>query len=66
MSFVATGSVFPLSLKNYDDLRSDSWAPRLLIVVLLPTEEEEWLVHSEDELRMRHCGYWLSLAGDAG
>jgi|SRR5688572_2369307 hypothetical protein len=55
--------VFPLSRKNYDDLRADVRVPRLLIVVVLPASEEEWLVHSEEELRLRHCGYWLSLAG---
>ena len=59
----ADNLVFPLPLKNYDDLRADTWAPRLLIVVLLPTNVEEWLVHSEDELRLRHCGYWFSLKG---
>lgn len=54
---------FPLPRKNYDDLRADVRVPRLLIVVLLPASEEEWLVQSEEELRLRRCGYWLSLAG---
>jgi hypothetical protein len=57
----ADALVFPLSIKNYNDLRLVTRTPRLLIVVLLPTNEKDWLVHSEDELRMRHCGYWLSL-----
>ena len=63
--------VFPLPRKNYDDLRADVRVPRLLIVVVLPASEEEWLIHSEEEwlihseeeLRLRRCGYWLSLAG---
>jgi hypothetical protein len=54
---------FRLSVKNYDDLRIDAITPRLLIVVFLPAKEADWLVQSEDELRIRHCGYWLSLAG---
>ena len=54
---------FPLPVKNYNDLRADVFGPRLLIVVFLPADEAEWLAHSEDELRMRHCGYWVSLAG---
>lgn len=54
---------FPLPVKNYNDLRADVFGPRLLIVVFLPADEAEWLAHSEDELRMRHCGYWISLAG---
>ena len=54
---------FPLSIKNYEDLRREVRVPRLLIVVLLPPRQEDWLVHSEEELRLRHCAYWLSLAG---
>ncbi len=53
---------FRLRVKNYNDLRIDAILPRLLIVVLLPANIEDWLAHSEDELRMRCCGYWLSLA----
>jgi hypothetical protein len=54
---------FPLPVKNYNDLRADVFGPRLLIVVFLPTDDAEWLVHSEAELRMRRCGYWVSLRG---
>ena len=54
---------YPLPLKNYDDLRADTIVPRLLIVVVLPRQEANWLRHSERELRLRRCGYWLSLAG---
>jgi hypothetical protein len=52
---------FPLPRKNYDDLRADVIIPRLLIVVVLPAEETDWLAHSEEEMILRHCGYWLSL-----
>jgi len=54
---------YPLSRKNYDDLRADVIIPRILIVVVLPDDEADWLAHSEEELRLRRCGYWLSLAG---
>ena len=54
---------FPLKLKNYDDLRAETVNPRILIVVLLPDHEQDWMSHSEDELIMRRCGYWLSLSG---
>jgi hypothetical protein len=54
---------YPLSRKNYDDLRIETLTPRLLFVVLLPDDETAWLSHSEDELTLRHCGYWLSLRG---
>lgn len=54
---------FPLSIKNYDDLRADVIVPRLLIVVLMPEQQDDWLHHSEEQLCLRHCGYWLSLSG---
>jgi len=55
---------FRLELKNYDELRTtDLLVPRVLIVVLVPDELANWLEHSEDELAMRRCGYWLSLRG---
>ena len=37
--------------------------PRILIVVLLPDNLDEWVQQSEQELCMRYCGYWLSLRG---
>jgi hypothetical protein len=54
---------FRLPIKNYDDLRADLLWPRVLIVVVLPVDDAEWLVHSEEDLRIRRCGYWLSLRG---
>ena len=55
---------FALPLKNYDDLRRDVMIPRLLILVVLPEHEDDWLTHTEDEMILRHGGYWHSLAGD--
>lgn len=55
---------FPLPLKNYEDLRAEVITPRLFVVVVLPDRESDWLAHSEEELRLRRCGYWLSLAGE--
>lgn len=53
-----------LSLKNYDDLRSiDLLVPRILVVVLVPDTLDDWLGHSEEELALRRCGYWVSLRG---
>jgi hypothetical protein len=55
---------FPLKIKNYDDLRAENYqVPRILIVVAVPQDIKEWLLHSEEELAMRHCGYWVSLRG---
>jgi hypothetical protein len=55
---------YPLKIKNYDDLRTQELlVPRILVVVLVPRDTMEWLRHSEDELALRHCGYWVSLRG---
>jgi hypothetical protein len=57
---------YPLKLKNYEDLRpTDLCVPRILIVVTVPNDLADWLNHSEQELAMRKCGYWVSLRGMA-
>ena len=53
---------FPLPIRDYDNLRT-AVTPFILIVVLLPEDETEWLAQSHDELCLRYCAYWLSLAG---
>lgn len=55
---------YPLSIKNYNDLRVENiQTPRILAIVIVPDILEQWLAHSEQELCLRHCGYWLSLRG---
>lgn len=53
-----------IKLKNYDDLRDATvLVPRILVVVLVPDQITDWLGHSEAELAIRRCGYWVSLRG---
>jgi Domain of unknown function (DUF4365) len=55
---------FPLPIKNYDELRAVNFmVPRILVVVVIPNEVALWVEHSEQELLLRHCGYWFSLRG---
>lgn len=55
---------FPLSIKNYNDLRdANVLVPRILIVMTVPTDIKDWAIHSESEMVIRHCGYWASLRG---
>jgi hypothetical protein len=55
---------YPLKLKNYDDLILNNYAtPRILVVVIVPENLQNWLKQTEEELCLRHCGYWLSLRG---
>lgn len=52
---------FPLSLKNYNDLKNDRLVPTILVVLFLPQNVDEWLVHNEEMLIARKCAYWISL-----
>ena len=54
---------YALPVKNYDDLRADVVTPRLLVVVCVPHEIEDWTQQTEEQLCLRRCAYWLSLAG---
>ena len=59
-----THVAYPLKLKNYEELRpTNLLVPRILIVVTVPDVLADWLSHSEPELAMRKCGYWVSLRG---
>jgi hypothetical protein len=56
--------VYRLKLKNYDDLRlDDPIVPRILVVLLVPGDESQWLGQTEEGLTLRRCAYWKSLRG---
>lgn len=60
-----THVVYPLPIKNYDELRTvNLLVPRILIVVVLPDDFSNWTNHNEQELALRKCGYWMSLRGE--
>ena len=54
---------FLLPVGNYERLRIDTLTPRLLVVLDLPRDEQQWLTVTEDELIIRHRAYWLNLRG---
>ena len=53
---------FPLPIKNYEELRVESWVPRILVVMLMPRDNAARLSQTTTELCLYHCTYWLSLA----
>ena len=61
--FLKNGTIkFPLPLKNYNDLRKVKLSvPRILVVNTIPPEIKHWLLHSEEEMLLRRCSYWVSL-----
>ena len=56
---------FPLKLKNYNDLRRPTVAPRWLVTLFVPTNCSEWLTIGTppNEILLRRCAWWTSLAG---
>lgn len=57
---------FDLPVGQYDKLRSTTVGDqRLLVVLRLPREPEEWLSHSDEALIARRCAWWVSLRGAA-
>ena len=55
---------YDLKRKNYDDLiLTDLFTPRLLVLVLVPPDIGGWLELTAEQLVLRRCAYWVSLAG---
>jgi hypothetical protein len=62
---VANGELhFPLPLKNYNELRAvDTHLPRLLFVVTVPKDLNDYIAVLPDGLFLRAKCYWVSLRG---
>ncbi len=55
---------FPLSIKNYDDLRDvESHIPKVLVVLYVPGAADAWITTHPTHSEIRKCAYWLGLAG---
>jgi hypothetical protein len=55
---------YPLKKKNYNDLiLTNVLAPRILVLVTLPTDMEEWFSLTAEQLVLKRCAYWITLAG---
>ena len=53
-----------LDVGTYNYLRNPQvFCPRILVVLVMPVDEVEWLNQSMEELAIRNCAYWLSLSG---
>lgn len=52
---------FRLPMRDYNHLRLPARFQRILIVLRMPDETDEWLNQTDEELCMRHCAYWRSL-----
>lgn len=55
---------YPLQRKNYDGLvLTNLLIPRFLVLVLVPPQPDDWLSVSPEQLVLRRCAFWCSLAG---
>jgi hypothetical protein len=55
---------YDLEVRAYNILRQENVnRPRILVILVLPEDESEWLGQTEDALILRHCAYWMSLRG---
>ena len=52
---------FRLPVRNYNFLRIRAQTPRLLVVLDLPPDAQEWLTITDEALIMRRNAYWLNL-----
>jgi hypothetical protein len=56
---------FDLDVPGYNSLRSTQiQAPQLLVVLILPQDETEWLVADERSLAFKKCAFWSNLYGE--
>lgn len=54
----------PLEVKNFNDLApTNVMVPRILVLVMVPTNVSEWLSLDDMSLVLRNCAYWVSLRG---
>ncbi len=52
-----------LERAQYDRLVAKSSVPKILVVLVLPKNEEQWVEHSSEQLILRRCAYFLRTTG---
>lgn len=56
---------FELPVKNYNDLRRlPVYVPRVLVLVHVPADRQEWIACGPEQMVLKRCAYWTSLAGE--
>jgi Domain of unknown function (DUF4365) len=62
------GAFFSFTLEN-EHLAKLARSPvsvhKILVVMLVPRSQEQWLHAGHDRMELRHCCYWINLAGHA-
>jgi hypothetical protein len=57
--------IYDLDVRAYNLLHQAvvGSAPRILVLLVLPDDEAQWLTQTVEELSLRRCAYWRSLRG---
>ena len=64
VTFEGNELVYDLESKNYNDLATwEGAVPAILILFVLPQDENDWVNFSQNGLTIRNCAWWCSLAG---
>lgn len=64
VSFQDGQVIYDLESKNYNDLVAESsMLPNILILLVLPSNSDEWLDVTTDQLVLKKCAWWCSLEG---
>nr|WP_169746803.1 DUF4365 domain-containing protein [Demequina gelatinilytica] len=54
-----------MSEKRWDEFRDpDPYEPRIVVVMALPDDQGEWAFATHDAFELRHCAYWVNIAGE--
>ena len=53
---------YPLSRKNYDDLKSDGIESPLLAVMVLPDDVSKWMCISHEQMTIKNCIHWCNVS----
>lgn len=49
-----------LERAHYEKLRARASTPKILVVLVLPSQEREWVEHTPESLIVRRCAFWCS------
>ncbi len=61
---LASGHVlWSIKRSLYNKMIQRSQVPKVLVVLVLPGDEAEWLSHSADALVLRRCAFWTTITG---
>lgn len=55
---------YKLKVKNYNDLCGEGTVSKILGLLILPEESDEWVSWSQEELMIKGCMYWAEFFGE--